>query len=55
MVVVDASDTKARCLEDGATIAMDAVLDRLGGAHAVVPAIWRLELADVLLERPVAA
>ncbi len=47
--VLDASVTMAWCFEDEATPAADAVLDRLGQQEAVVPALWRLEVANVLL------
>ncbi|MFT4216611.1 MAG: type II toxin-antitoxin system VapC family toxin [Micropruina sp.] len=49
MFVVDASVTMAWCFEDEATEATDAVLDRLGSERARVPAIWPLEVANVLL------
>src|SRR6478735_2969697 len=39
----------AWCFEDEATDATDAVLDRLSENQAVVPAIWPLEVANVLL------
>src|SRR6478752_1648562 len=39
----------AWCFEDQATAATDAVLDRLNDDEAVVPAIWPLEVANVLL------
>lgn len=48
--VLDTSVTMAWCFEDEATEATEAVLDRLGGGDvAVVPAVWRLEVANVLL------
>jgi predicted nucleic acid-binding protein len=47
--VVDASVTMAWCFEDEATPDTDAVLDRLATDAAVVPAIWQLEVANVLL------
>ena len=49
MFVVDASIAMAWCFEDEATDATDALLDRLQGDRAVVPAIWPLEVANVLL------
>ncbi len=49
MFVVDASVTMAWCFEDEATEATDAVLDRLRSERALVPAIWPLEVANVLL------
>lgn len=49
MFVVDASVTMAWCFEDEATEATEAVLDRLRSERALVPAIWPLEVANVLL------
>ncbi len=49
MFVVDASVTMAWCFEDEATPATEAVLDRLRSERALVPAIWPLEVANVLL------
>lgn len=46
---MDASVTMAWCFEDEATPDTDAVLDTLGTDAAVVPAIWPLEVANVLL------
>jgi predicted nucleic acid-binding protein len=46
---MDASVTLAWCFEDEATEATDAVLDRLHQDHAVVPPIWPLEVANVML------
>lgn len=47
--VVDASTTMAWCFEDEATAETDAVLDRLRQDHALVPALWEYEVANVLL------
>lgn len=49
MFVVDTSITMAWCFEDEATDATDAVLERLRDERAAVPAIWPLEIANVLL------
>jgi len=49
MVVIDASITMAWCFEDEANDAADAVLDGLRDDVAVVPAIWPLEVTNVLL------
>ena len=49
MFVIDTSITMAWCFEDESTEATDAVLDRLGEDVAAVPAIWPLEVANVLL------
>jgi predicted nucleic acid-binding protein len=47
--VIDTSIAMAWCFEDEATEATDAVLDRLRDEEAAVPAIWPLEVANVLL------
>ena len=49
MLVIDASVTMAWCFEDEATPASERVLDRLAQEQAAVPAIWPLEIANVLL------
>ena len=49
MFVLDTSITMAWCFEDEATEATDALLDRLRDEEAAVPAIWPLEVANVLL------
>jgi predicted nucleic acid-binding protein len=46
---MDASVALAWCFEDEATEATDVVLDRLRNDEAAVPAIWPLEVANVLL------
>jgi len=48
-IVVDASVTMAWCFDDEATDQTDGVLDRLQQEEAVVPGIWQLEVANVLL------
>ena len=49
-IVLDASIAIAWCFEDEKTTLTEAVLDLLaGGAEAVVPAIWPLEVANALL------
>ncbi len=48
-IVIDTSVTMAWCFEDEATDATDAVLDQLGQDGGVVPALWPLEVANVLL------
>jgi predicted nucleic acid-binding protein len=45
-VVIDASLTLAWYFDDETTPAADAVLDRVSEAGAVVPALWRLEVAN---------
>lgn len=47
--VIDTSVTMAWCFEDDATPDTDTVLDRLRDEEAVVPNLWRLEVANVLL------
>lgn len=48
-LVIDTSVTMAWCFEDEANEATDAVLDRLTDDQAVVPSLWQLEVANVLL------
>ncbi len=47
--VVDTSVTMAWCFEDEATDATEVVLERLQQETAVVPPLWHLEVANVLL------
>jgi predicted nucleic acid-binding protein len=47
--VIDTSVTMAWCFEDEATESTERLLDELRTDHAVVPALWRLEVANVLL------
>jgi predicted nucleic acid-binding protein len=47
--VVDTSVATAWCFEDEATKITEAALDRLLDEQALVPAIWPLEVANVLL------
>ncbi len=47
--VVDNSVVMAWCFEDETSRYADAVLDRLAEATAFVPAIWPLEVGNVLL------
>lgn len=47
--VVDASVTLAWCFEDEATPQTEAILDRLINDTAIVPALWELEVSNVLL------
>lgn len=49
MFVIDASVAMAWCFEDEVTDDTEAVLDRLRSEQAIVPAIWPLEVANVLL------
>jgi len=49
-LVVDASVALAWCFEDEASPASDAVLDLVKSDGAIVPSLWHLELANVLLQ-----
>jgi len=49
MFVIDTSVAMAWCFQDEATQATEAVLDLLREDQVVVPAIWPLEVANVLL------
>ena len=47
-IVLDASVALSWCFKNEATVAGDRVLDRLAVEAAAVPAIWYLEIANVL-------
>ena len=47
--VLDCSVVMAWCFEDEADAYADSVLNRLSESEAVVPCIWPLEVANVLL------
>lgn len=47
--VLDCSVTMAWCFEDEADAYADAVMDRLATGSALVPSLWLLEVANVLL------
>ena len=47
--VLDCSITMAWCFEDESTEYSDAILESLNHSTAVVPTIWPLEVANVLL------
>lgn len=47
--VLDASVTLAWCFDDESTPAAWALLERLHGASAHVPALWALEIGNILL------
>ena len=47
--VIDCSVAVTWCFEDEATAASDGLLDRLGDEPAAAPAIWPLELGNVLV------
>jgi predicted nucleic acid-binding protein len=46
--VLDASIALSWCFKNEATVAADRVLERLAAEAASVPAIWHLEIANVL-------
>ncbi|HVC61789.1 MAG TPA: type II toxin-antitoxin system VapC family toxin [Acetobacteraceae bacterium] len=48
-LVLDCSVAVAWCFEDEAAPELDALLDRIQTEGAVVPPLWTLELANVLL------
>jgi predicted nucleic acid-binding protein len=48
-LVLDASIALSWCFKNEATAAADSVLERLATATASVPAIWHLEIANVLV------
>jgi predicted nucleic acid-binding protein len=48
-IVIDCSVTMAWCFPDEADPYATAVLDHLGAQSAIVPAIWPLEVANVLV------
>jgi predicted nucleic acid-binding protein len=45
-LVIDASLTMAWYFDDESTAATDALLDRVASSGAVVPGLWRLEIAN---------
>ena len=47
-LVLDASVALTWCFKNEATVAADRVLERLAAEAASVPAIWHLEIANVL-------
>ena len=47
-LVLDASVALSWCFKSEATTAADRVLERLADEAAAVPAIWHLEIANVL-------
>lgn len=49
-IVIDASVALGWCFEDEASPEMDAVSERVRDCGAVVPALWHLEVANVLLQ-----
>lgn len=48
-IVLDCSVTMAWCFEDECDEYADAVLDALADSRALVPGLWALEVANVLL------
>lgn len=49
MLVIDASIALTWCFEDEVTDATEAIGTRVDSEGAVVPDVWRLEIANVLL------
>lgn len=49
MLVIDASYTIALALQEGAVPGADTIGERLAHEGAVVPALWRFEVVNVLL------
>jgi predicted nucleic acid-binding protein len=47
--VLDGSVTAAWCIEDEANPSTDGLLDSLQSGEALVPALWPLEISNVLL------
>jgi predicted nucleic acid-binding protein len=50
VLVLDASVALTWCFDDEASSATDALLERVKTQGAVVPALWALELGNVLLQ-----
>ncbi|TVR84956.1 MAG: PIN domain-containing protein [Rhodospirillales bacterium] len=48
--VLDCSVAVAWCFEDEASMETDAILERVRDEGAVVPALWHLELGNVLVQ-----
>lgn len=49
-VVIDSTITLAWLFEDEATAASEAILDQLVDGHAIVPAVWQLEVTNALID-----
>lgn len=49
-LVLDTSIAVTWCFEDEASTQTDALLERVSDEGALVPALWHLELANVLLQ-----
>lgn len=49
-LVIDCSAALAWCFEDEASDEADSLLSRVGSEGAVVPVLWHLEVANVLLQ-----
>lgn len=49
-VVLDCSVALSWCFEDEAAEETDALLERVRDEGAVVPALWHLELGNILLQ-----
>jgi len=49
-LVIDSSAVLSWCFEDEATPQSDALFERVRDQGAVVPGLWHLEVANVLLQ-----
>ena len=49
-LVLDCSVAVSWCFEDEASPETDAILDRVADEGAIVPALWHLELGNVLIQ-----
>jgi predicted nucleic acid-binding protein len=49
-LVVDCSIAVAWCIEDEASAATDALLERVRDEGGIVPSLWHLELGNVLVQ-----
>jgi predicted nucleic acid-binding protein len=50
VLVIDASVALTWCFDDEASPATDALLDQVKTEGAIVPSLWHLELANVLVQ-----
>ncbi len=50
VLVLDCSVAVAWCFDDEATARLDALLDQVQRAGAIVPSLWTIEITNVLLQ-----
>ena len=50
LLIVDSSVALTWCFEDEATTETDRIFEQVRGHGAIVPALWHLELGNVLLQ-----